>query len=408
MGKHEVGTPKYISNKMKAKGLQKLCWYCEMCQKQCRDANGFKCHTMSESHYRQLHLFADNANKYMDQFSNDFSHAFLHLLKRQFGTKRVPANKVYQEYVADRKHVHMNATMWLTLTAYVKWLGQTGKCVVDETEAGWFITYKNSDPGAIAAPEKKKRKKKMHKNDDERRMEFVMKQVEKAKSSTDDTKEEFKQPFIRPEGDAPLVLQLKFKPKNQFLLPIKQTLQFKKLSQIDKQPKMKQEVLSDDKQSISSKSEHSSKRKRSEKTEEEPFNKKFKKGSDNKDERDKSIGWLREGLSVKIVTKSLGEKYYKAKGTVEELIDSAHFIGKIKLKSPKEVEGHIIKIDQEHLETVIPSIGREVMILWGKYNGEIALLEKVRIDDFCVGVVLRDRNRILKKIPYEQICKYVG
>jgi hypothetical protein len=25
-----------------AKGLQKLRWYCQMCQKQCRDENGFK------------------------------------------------------------------------------------------------------------------------------------------------------------------------------------------------------------------------------------------------------------------------------------------------------------------------------------------------------------------------------
>jgi len=47
MGRAEVGTPKWIGNKMKSKGLQKLRWYCQMCQKQCRDENGFKCHTRS-------------------------------------------------------------------------------------------------------------------------------------------------------------------------------------------------------------------------------------------------------------------------------------------------------------------------------------------------------------------------
>ena len=36
MGKAEVGTPKWIGNKIKSKGLQKLRWYCQMCQKQCR------------------------------------------------------------------------------------------------------------------------------------------------------------------------------------------------------------------------------------------------------------------------------------------------------------------------------------------------------------------------------------
>ena len=35
-------TPKAIANRIKAKGLQKLRWYCQMCQKQCRDENGFK------------------------------------------------------------------------------------------------------------------------------------------------------------------------------------------------------------------------------------------------------------------------------------------------------------------------------------------------------------------------------
>lgn len=31
--------------------------------------NGFKCHMMSESHQRQLLLFAENPDKYIDDFS---------------------------------------------------------------------------------------------------------------------------------------------------------------------------------------------------------------------------------------------------------------------------------------------------------------------------------------------------
>lgn len=39
MGKDKGGflSPKQIANRIKAKGLQKLRWYCQMCQKQCRD-----------------------------------------------------------------------------------------------------------------------------------------------------------------------------------------------------------------------------------------------------------------------------------------------------------------------------------------------------------------------------------
>ncbi|GFT72061.1 hypothetical protein TNCV_2715311 [Trichonephila clavipes] len=133
MPKHGFLTPKAIANRIKAKGLQKLRWYCQMCQKQCRDENGFKCHTMSESHQRQLLLFAEIPDKYFDQFSQDLLDDFMQLLKRRFGTKIIHANQVYQEYIADRNHLHMNATQWETLTEFVKWLGREGHCIVDET-----------------------------------------------------------------------------------------------------------------------------------------------------------------------------------------------------------------------------------------------------------------------------------
>ena len=48
MPKNDVGGPKWLANKMKSKGLQKLRWFCQMCEKQCRDENGFKCHVRYE------------------------------------------------------------------------------------------------------------------------------------------------------------------------------------------------------------------------------------------------------------------------------------------------------------------------------------------------------------------------
>ncbi len=119
---------------LQSKGLQKLRWFCQMCQKQCRDENGFKCHCTSESHLRQMSLFAENPHKLMDEFTSEFEEEFLELLSRRFGTRRVAANIVYNEYIADKNHLHMNSTMFETLTAFVKYLGRTGKCVIDETE----------------------------------------------------------------------------------------------------------------------------------------------------------------------------------------------------------------------------------------------------------------------------------
>lgn len=40
---------KGVANAMKAKGLGRLRWYCQVCQKQCRDDNGFKCHIATEA-----------------------------------------------------------------------------------------------------------------------------------------------------------------------------------------------------------------------------------------------------------------------------------------------------------------------------------------------------------------------
>lgn len=43
------------------------------------------------------------------------------------GTKRVHNNIIYNEYISDRQHIHMNATRWETLTEFTKWLGREGK-----------------------------------------------------------------------------------------------------------------------------------------------------------------------------------------------------------------------------------------------------------------------------------------
>lgn len=60
------------------------------------------------------------------------------------------ANQVYQEYIADKSHLHMNSTRWVTLTEFVKHLGRSGIAKVDETEKGWFLAWIDSSPKALA------------------------------------------------------------------------------------------------------------------------------------------------------------------------------------------------------------------------------------------------------------------
>ena len=85
-------------------------------------------------------LFGESAGSYLAGYSKDFEKGFNDILKRQYNERRVKANVVYQQYIADKEHVHMNSTVWVTLTSYVKHLERTKKCIVEDTEKGWYVS----------------------------------------------------------------------------------------------------------------------------------------------------------------------------------------------------------------------------------------------------------------------------
>ncbi|CAF1534236.1 unnamed protein product, partial [Didymodactylos carnosus] len=203
-------TPKAISNRIKAKGLQKLRWYCQMCQKQCRDENGFKCHTMSESHQRQLLLVSEKPGRFITDFSHQFHSGFMSILRRQFNTKRIQANVVYQEYIKDKEHVHMNSTRWTTLSGYVQWLGKEELAVIENTEKGWYVTWIDKDPETIRRQTEIEKKEKMDLDDEGQRMKLIERQVQRAKEMAKDAidrKPEFTE-FVR--NDEEEKVQLSF------------------------------------------------------------------------------------------------------------------------------------------------------------------------------------------------------
>ncbi len=48
--------------------------------------------------------------------------------------------------------------------------------------------------------------------------------------------------------------------------------------------------------------------------------------------------------------------------------------------------GAVIKLDQAHLETVLPAKGKLVLILNGAYRGEQAILEDINENDFSANL----------------------
>ncbi|KAF9959691.1 hypothetical protein BGZ72_009047 [Mortierella alpina] len=193
MAKDGFLTAKAIANRIKSKGLQKLRWYCQICEKQCRDENGFKCHCASESHQRKILLVAESPEKYVNDYSAEFQRDFMKLLSTRYGTRRVNANLVYQEFISDRTHLHMNATKWASLSEFTMHLGKEGLAIVDETPKGWFMQWVDNSPKTLARQEAIAKKERMEMDDEQREQKMIQEQIKAEalrKQTTQDSGEE--------------------------------------------------------------------------------------------------------------------------------------------------------------------------------------------------------------------------
>ncbi|WQF79952.1 Putative KIN17-like protein [Colletotrichum destructivum] len=185
MPKAEVGSTKYLSNKLKSKGLQRLRWYCQVCEKQCRDENGFKMHTQSESHVRQMLVVGDDPKKFLNEYSNQFLRDFTQLLRTGHGEKQVQINHFYQEYIANKEHVHMNATKWPSLTEFAKHLGREGICRVEENEKGIHIAWIDNSPEALKRQEALRRKEAQDRGNEEVEQMMIREQIKRAQKAAE-------------------------------------------------------------------------------------------------------------------------------------------------------------------------------------------------------------------------------
>lgn len=73
-----------------------------------------------------MEIFGQNADRVIAGYSEEFEADFMELMRRSHPRARVAAKNVYNEFIADKYHIHMNSTKWFTLTEFVKYLGKTG------------------------------------------------------------------------------------------------------------------------------------------------------------------------------------------------------------------------------------------------------------------------------------------
>jgi len=183
MPRAEAGTTKALANKMKSKGLGRLRWYCQVCEKQCRDENGFKCHTQSESHVRKIQAVGEDTRKAISEYSQQFHNDFIRLLRTSHVEKAVHINQFYQEYIRDKNHIHMNASRWHSLTDYGKYLGREGICRVTENEKGMFIAWIDNSPEALRRRDAVRRKERQDRGDEIREQKQLEAQIARAQQA---------------------------------------------------------------------------------------------------------------------------------------------------------------------------------------------------------------------------------
>eukprot|EP00048_Salpingoeca_helianthica_P017420 m.237137 g.237137 ORF g.237137 m.237137 type:complete len:411 (+) comp20964_c0_seq1:39-1271(+) len=406
MGKDGFLTPKAIANRQKSKGLQKLRWYCEMCKKQCRDENGFKCHTMSEAHQRQLLLVAERPSKFVEEFSREFKSAFLTLLKQRYPSKRVAANVVYNEYIADKEHTHMNSTEWRTLTSFVHHLGHEGLCIVDETPKGLFLQLVESDPEVLAQQALLERLDRRERDEDERQADFMKMQYEKdlELARARGLVLESQASELQREADEKIEVKFTAAPLAAKAAPALAQSAFggeesddDDVTAAGAQPSKRkmsavEEIRREDERRKQRREEESRERERRKEEEESA-----------REKESEERPWIEEGLVVRVLSKTLKDgKFYRQKGTVTA---TEGFVATVKLHEFKAT----IRIDQDMLETVLPSLDGMVRLLAGPLRGATGRLREIHTDRYCATVKITEpdmhRGKVVEDLPYEHICK---
>lgn len=234
---------------------------------------------------------------------------------------------IESRYIADKNHVHMNATCWSSLSGLCKFLGREGKCIVDETDKGWFIEYIDKDPKLLAKQAEAERRDRAEMDEEER----MRRQIESQIAASSELLEEESEPVDNSlaESHQDVVISITKKPAEQ-------------------RPKVVPSIFAQgDTESIRKSAPKAAPSALDSIIEEEENRKKKLLAAEDK--KGRFDYWLHSGIMVKILNKELANGvYYKQKGEVLRVMD--RYVGEIR------VDGAIIRIDQEDLETVLPKV----------------------------------------------------
>ena len=115
-------------------------------------------------------------------------------------------NHFYQEYIANKEHVHMNSTKWPSLTEFAKHLGREGICRVEDLEKGLHVAWIDNSPEALRRQDAIKKKERQDRGDEEREQALIREQIARAERDAaekagEDADEEEARILRREEGE---------------------------------------------------------------------------------------------------------------------------------------------------------------------------------------------------------------
>lgn len=441
------------------RGKDKLKFYCQMCEKQCRDAKGFKCHCDSPSHNKMMELYLQHEDEFVEKFSKEFQKSFLECLKRHFGSKKVLASIAYNELINDNaNHIHLNSTRWETLEDFISQLGKSSICLVEDSPKGLMVQFIERDQNILRKQQELLHQKQQKVSDDELKMKILERQIAAIKEmEKEEEKQQQQQQQLEEQKEVQKEFASNFNPNNvmdeeSIDLEVEQCISFSlktpnlgashhketdiltlnpskalhpptsldpfgiptlKKRKIDQEVDLEstKAVDDDDVKGSSDRSKHIFNNDvpkihystpfmehatgLSNLTEIIKLEEKKKAALNTKDY------WLQQGILVRCLHEKLEDgKYYRKKGKVIGVID--HYICQLEMLDT----GDILQLKQKYLETVIPSvIGAKVLIVNGPYVGEECTLLSLD-EENCTGNLKSTLlNQTFKNVPFEHFSK---
>lgn len=168
----------------------------------------------------------------------------------------------------------------------------------------------------------------------------------------------------------------------------------------DNSSKRKEHERSRDRSSDSRESSHHKKRKHSKESKSEKNEKKHSSSERN----EKSDMWVSTQLRVRFIDNQYKKgKYFNQKMVVEDILSSKYCVCRT------EDGKYLDDVKPSMLETVIPrSEPPYVMIVRGKYKGQLGvILKKDKANCVATVQLLADREKVTK-LEYDSICEYLG